>query len=72
MTDKANPGKLPDKEEDNGSDTLIVAPPNFRERLLAAQRARAKKARTGIEIAKPVDKPEATEVPTPEPPTPTA
>jgi hypothetical protein len=67
MTDIANPGNIPD-EEDNSSDTLIVPPPNFRERLLAAQRARANGARPGLEIAKPANKPEEQESPAAEPP----
>ena len=36
------------------SDTLMVPPPTFRERLLAAQRARANEARSMVEIPLPV------------------
>ncbi len=41
-------------EESEDDDTLIVAPPGFRERLLAAQRARTSEIRQSVEIPNPL------------------
>ena len=57
MTDEPKPADQPERPSlDHGdpSDTLIVPPPTFRERLLAAQRARASEARSTVEIPLPV------------------
>ncbi len=35
-------------DDDNRQDTLLVPPPNFRERLAAAERARAAEARQSL------------------------
>ncbi len=51
MTDKPKPTDQPEAE--NPSDTLIVPPPNFKERLLAAQRARLSTVRPSVEIPIP-------------------
>src|SRR5258706_7163365 len=40
----------PQEEKDPNSETLIVAPPGCRERLQAAQRARANEIRASIEL----------------------
>jgi hypothetical protein len=50
--------KLPadDAENENGEDTLIVPPPGFRERLLAAQKARTSEIRQSVEIPNPMKK----------------
>src|SRR5438128_145646 len=54
MTDESKPADQPERPAlDHGdpSDTLIVPTPTFRERLLAAQRARASEARaTGAKL----------------------
>jgi hypothetical protein len=52
--------KLPtdDAEEENGEETLIVPPPGFRERLLAAQKARTSEIRQSVEIPNPMKKAE--------------
>jgi hypothetical protein len=49
MTDK--PG-FEDYAE--GDDTLIVAPPNFRERVQAAQKAKTSEIRQSVEIPNPL------------------
>jgi hypothetical protein len=49
MTD--NPGN-PDYAEVD--DTLIVAPPNFRERVQAAQKAKTSEIRQSVEIPNPL------------------
>jgi hypothetical protein len=51
MTDK--PKHTDQPETENPSDTLIVPPPNFKERLLAAQRARLSTVRPSVEIPIP-------------------
>ena len=40
----------PQEEKDIHSETLIVPPPGFRERLQAAQRARANEIRASVEL----------------------
>src|SRR5258706_7734736 len=40
----------PQEEKDPNSETLIVPPPGFRERLQAAQRARANEIRASVEL----------------------
>ena len=49
MSDHPQPND-PQEEKDPNSDTLIVAPPGFRERLQAAQRARANEIRASVEL----------------------
>ena len=49
MTDK--PG---DHENADGDDTLTVAPPNFRERVQAAQKAKTSEIRQSVEIPNPL------------------
>ncbi len=41
-------------DEPQDDDTLIVAPPGFRERLLAAQKARTSEIRQSVEIPNPL------------------
>src|SRR4051812_202850 len=50
------------EDDDPMSDTLIVPPPNFRERLLAAQKARkASDVRQSVELPNPLLKAEASQ-----------
>lgn len=56
-----------DAEDENGEDTLIVPPPGFRERLLAAQKARTSEIRQSVEIPNPMKKAEDS-TPAPEQP----
>ena len=60
MADESPPKgkKDQDEEKDNGAETLIVPPPGFRERLAAAQRARATNKRASIEIPIPGKNPD--------------
>ncbi len=44
----------PRMDEAPDDDTLIVAPPGFRERLLAAQKARTSEIRQSVEIPNPL------------------
>ena len=46
-TDSTPPNDSPD-------DTLIVPPPNYRERILAAQKARTSEIRQSVEIPNPL------------------
>ncbi len=46
--------KRPSADEAQDDDTLIVAPPGFRERLLAAQKARTSEIRQSVEIPNPL------------------
>lgn len=46
-----NPDYDPDFSPD---DTLIVPPPNYRERILAAQKARTSEIRQSVEIPNPL------------------
>jgi hypothetical protein len=68
MTDKPtndeteNDADSPDRE-DHSDDTLIVAPPSFRERVLAAQKARTSELRQSVEIPNPFRKPDETPTP---------
>lgn len=57
MTDKPISDNELDDELGNDPDTLIVPPPNYQERLEAAQRARANEARGAVEIPNPLVKP---------------
>jgi len=57
MTDKPISDDQHDDELEEGPDTLIVPPPNFQERLEAAQRARANEAQRAVEIPNPLAKP---------------
>ncbi len=51
-------------DEPQDDDTLIVAPPGFRERLLAAQKARTSEIRQSVEIPNPLlHKPDDTSPP---------
>jgi hypothetical protein len=59
MTDKP----ISDDEFEDGTDTLIVPPPNFQERLEAAQRARANEAHRAVEIPNPLAKPSTPAIP---------
>ncbi len=47
MSDKLDHDPSPD-------DTLIVPPPNYRERILAAQKARTSEIRQSVEIPNPL------------------
>jgi hypothetical protein len=47
-----------DEQTDRDDDTLIVAPPGFRERLRAAQKARTSEIRQSVEIPNPLRKPD--------------
>ncbi len=70
MTDKPIPDDEMDDKIENGSDTLIVPPPNYRERLKAAQHARSNEVRGAVEIPNPLAKsstPPNTEGKSPEP-----
>jgi hypothetical protein len=49
MSDKSD-SPPPNETPDDPSDTLIVPPPGFRERLRAAQRARKLDSRSTVEI----------------------
>ncbi len=46
--------EMPPLDESQDDDTLIVAPPGFRERLLAAQKARTSEIRQSVEIPNPL------------------
>jgi hypothetical protein len=50
-------------QADHSDDTLIVAPPGFRERVRAAQKARTSEIRQSVEIPNPFRKPD--DVPAP-------
>ncbi len=64
LPDNDNQTDLPPIEEAQDDDTLIVAPPGFRERLLAAQKARTSEIRQSVEIPNPLlRKPEETTAP---------
>ncbi|MCC7450143.1 MAG: hypothetical protein IT324_22185 [Anaerolineae bacterium] len=56
MTDKPISDDERDDELNNDPETLIVPPPNFQERLEAAQRARANEAHGAVEIPNPLTK----------------
>jgi|GEM_PF-1179746 len=52
------PKESPDAEtvpESDEATTLIVPPPNFRERLLAARQARAAESRASTDLRLPID-----------------
>lgn len=53
MPDKPKPNYPPPDASDDSSDTLIVPPPNFRERLEAARRARENEIRPSVQIPLP-------------------
>lgn len=53
MPDKPQSDQTPEEITDNSSDTLIVPPPNFRERLEAARRARENEIRPSVQIPLP-------------------
>ena len=55
---------LDDREASN-DDTLVVAPPGFRERVRAAQKARTSEIRQSVEIPNPLRKPDETPAPVP-------
>src|SRR5258706_15815727 len=58
------------EDDDPMSDTLIFPPPNFRERLLAAQKARkASDVRQSVELPNPLLKAEASQDSSPSPTT---
>ena len=47
-----------DDQADRNDDTLVVAPPGFRERVRAAQKARTSEIRQSVEIPNPLRKPD--------------
>ena len=53
MPDEYKSDRLPEEKADDSSDTLIVPPPNFRERLEAARRARENEIRPSVQIPLP-------------------
>lgn len=54
---QSEPVEAPGERKSDPSDTLPVPPPNFRERLQAAQRARANEIRPSVEIPIPGERP---------------
>jgi hypothetical protein len=70
MTHMENETTQQPSSESSWEDTLIVPPPSFRERLLAAQRARALEARRSVSLPHTAEEPTVTEAETtPETPT---
>jgi hypothetical protein len=53
MSMETQPRKPNENDEGDPEDTLIVPPPGFRERLLAAQRARSAQNRPSTEFQQP-------------------
>ena len=53
MRDDNKPDRKSEKTDDDSSDTMIVPPPNFRERLEAARRARENEIRPSVQIPLP-------------------
>src|SRR5260221_13939386 len=61
QSNEVQPVEAPDESAFDPSETLPVAPPNFRERLLAAQRARNTEIRPSVEIPVPGSRPPSLE-----------
>ena len=53
MPENPKPDHLPENPADDTSETLRVPPPNFRERLEAAKRARENEIRPSVQIPLP-------------------